>query len=631
MSPDLDERGRRALDHPRPQMRRSGWTSLDGPWRFAFDDDGSLRERAPRDDEWSREIRVPFAPEAAMSGVHDRGFHQGCWYERRVELAPATEQERVFLHFGAVDYEARVWVNGQLVGSHRGGFTPFSFDITSALVPGGRTDHHGPRDGRPLRSRETSRKTGLGARIRHSIWYPRTTGIWQTVWVERTARTYIECLRWTPHLERWEIGCHIVTGGTPRSDLRARVTLFTGTQVLVDDTYKVIAREIHRRIALSDPGIDDYRNKLLWSPECPNLIEARVELLDGDGQVIDVVESYTALRSVGTQLDRIMLNGRPYHLRLVLDQGYWPESLMTPPSLAALERDIALVKAMGFNGVRKHQKIEDPRFLHLADRMGLLVWEEMPSAYRFTHDSVERVMAEWTEVIDRDYSHPCVVVWVPFNESWGVPDLPEKVTHQHCVQAMYHLTKTLDPTRPVVGNDGWEATTTDIVGIHDYDGSPPRIHDRYGPRADLDDLFRLRRPGGRLLVPEGHPHRGQPIVLTEFGGIAIKDRGPDSEVWGYTLSEDGTDLEERYHLAPRGDPSRAVRGLLLHAAHRHVPGGERPAHRGPPPQVPHRADPAGDPRRAGVARREHAPAARPRAARARSPRGADHPQIPRDV
>lgn len=161
-------------------------------------------------------------------------------------------------------------------------------------------------------------------------------------------------------------------------------------------------------------------------------------------------------------------------------------------------------------------------------------------------------MAEWTEVIDRDYSHPCIIVWVPFNESWGVPDLPEKVTHQHCVQAMYHLTKTLDPTRPVVGNDGWEATTTDIVGIHDYDGSPHRLLERYGPRADLDDLFRLRRPGGRLLVLEGHPHRGQPIVLTEFGGIAIRSAGSEPDVWGYTLSDDHTDLEQRYVSLLRG-------------------------------------------------------------------------------
>jgi hypothetical protein len=535
----------RAIDYPRPLLRREAWTSLDGPWRFAFDDDGRLRRRKPGDGEWTTTIQVPFAPESARSGIGDTGFHQGCWYERDVEIAPAGENERVLLHFGAVDYEARVWVNGQLMGSHRGGYTPFCFDITGALHPGGRQviTVHAEDDPQDLAKPRGKQDWEL---LPHSIWYPRTTGIWQAVWLERVPDAYIDHIAWTPHLERWEIGCEIFIAGTPRDDLRVHVTLSTQDQVLADDTYKVIAREVHRRIALSDPGIDDYRNKLLWSPDHPNLIEARLELVDGVGRVIDKVYSYTALRSVGTQRDRFMLNGRPYPLRLVLDQGYWPESLMTPPSSEALRRDITLVKAMGFNGVRKHQKIEDPRFLHLADRMGLLVWEEMPSAYRFTHEGVERITREWMEVIDRDAGHPCVVVWVPFNESWGVPDLPEKVPHQHCVQALYHMTKTLDPTRPVIGNDGWEATATDIVGIHDYDGSPARLFARYGARTDLADLFRRRRPGGRLLMLDGHPHRGQPVMLTEFGGIAIRSRMPGSEEWGYTLSEDQEELARRY-------------------------------------------------------------------------------------
>ncbi len=535
----------RALEHPRPQLRRPDWTSLDGPWRFTFDDDARFRERRPGEADWTHTILVPFAPESEKSGIGDTGFHQGCWYEREVEIASPPHGTRVLLHFGAVDYEARVWVNGQLVGSHRGGHTPFCFDITHTLRADGAqviTVHaeDDPHDLAKPRGKQDWEPSP------HSIWYPRTTGIWQTVWLERVPATYIDHICWTPHLERWEIGCEVFVTGTPREDLRLRVTLFTADQDLVDDTYTVIAREVHRRIALSDPGIDDYRNKLLWSPDCPHLIEARILLLDGRGRVIDTVYSYTALRSVGLQRDRFMLNGRPYYLRLVLDQGYWPDSLMTPPSTEALRRDISLVKAMGFNGVRKHQKIEDPRFLHLADRMGLLVWEEMPSAYRFTHESVERLTREWMEVIDRDASHPCIVVWVPFNESWGVPDLPEKVTHQHCVQALYHLTKTLDPTRPVVGNDGWEATATDIVGIHDYDGSPRRILDRYGPRADIDDIFCRRRPGGRLLTLDGHPHKGQPVMLTEFGGIAIKAREQDSEAWGYTLSENRDELARRY-------------------------------------------------------------------------------------
>jgi len=176
-----------------------------------------------------------------------------------------------------------------------------------------------------------------------------------------------------------------------------------------------------------------------------------------------------------------MLNGRPYMLRMVLDQGYWPDTLLTAPDDNALRRDVELAKSMGFNCVRKHQKIEDPRYLYWADRLGLIVWEEMPSAYRFTTRTINRMVREWTEAIERDYSHPCVAVWVPFNESWGVPDLPSTRAHRHAVEALYHLTKTLDPTRPVVGNDGWESSATDIIGIHDYDADPDHLRARYGP------------------------------------------------------------------------------------------------------------------------------------------------------
>jgi beta-galactosidase/beta-glucuronidase len=197
------------------------------------------------------------------------------------------------------------------------------------------------------------------------------------------------------------------------------------------------------------------------------------------------------------QGDRFVLNDRPYTLRFVLDQGYWPETGLTAPGDAALQRDVRLAKQMGFNGVRKHQKIEDARYLYWADHLGLALWEEMPSAYRFTTTSVERLTREWTEVIRRDYSHPCLIAWVPVNESWGVPNLPENPTERHYVQALYHLTRTLDSTRPVIGNDGWESVATDIIGIHDYDEEPERIARRYHADQVLPRLFKRERPGGR--------------------------------------------------------------------------------------------------------------------------------------
>jgi hypothetical protein len=208
---------------------------------------------------------------------------------------------------------------------------------------------------------------------------------------------------------------------------------------------------------------------------------------------------------------------------------------MTAPSDQHLKRDVELAKLMGFNGVRKHQKIEDPRYLYWADKLGLLVWEEMPSAYRFSPKAITRTVSEWTEAITRDYSHPCIVVWVAFNESWGVPNLTLTQAHRNAVEALYHLTRTLDATRPVIGNDGWEASATDILGIHDYDSDPEKIRARYAVTDPVRTLFDQRRPGGRILTLDGFPHRGQPIILTEFGGIAFDTKAvPDEHTWGYT-------------------------------------------------------------------------------------------------
>jgi beta-galactosidase/beta-glucuronidase len=319
--------------------------------------------------------------------------------------------------------------------------------------------------------------------------------------------------------------------------------MHVGDNIISDDSYAVVSSEVHRRIAPSDPGVDDYRNELLWSPSTPTLIDVALELCTVSGEVLDEVSSYTALRSIAVQGDRFLLNGRPYDLRLVLDQGYWPESGLTAPGDDALRRDVELVKALGFNGVRKHQKIEDPRYLYWADTLGLLVWEEMPSAYRYSKRSIQRLTREWLKVIERDISHPCIVAWVPFNESWGVPDLPDSPAQRHYVQALYHLTKSADPTRPVVGNDGWESVATDIIGVHDYDDQLERITRRYGKDEALPRLLQRERPGGRVLVLDGAAHADQPIMLTEFGGIAYSCRREGT--WGYIRCETVEAFSER--------------------------------------------------------------------------------------
>ncbi|HYF21386.1 MAG TPA: glycoside hydrolase family 2 TIM barrel-domain containing protein [Ramlibacter sp.] len=529
--------------YPRPQLQRADWTCLDGSWRFRWDDE--LAFTRPKDiDHWPQQINVPFPPESRASGIGDRGFHKVCWYQREFDCKPA--RDRVILRLGAVDYAAKVWVNDHLVATHEGGHTPFSADITEVLDPSGRQVVTVRAEDDPHELTKPRGKQDWQLEP-HSIWYPRTTGIWQTVWLERVPRTYIDKIRWTPRVEGFQIGFEVRVRGAQADDLSVEITLAHGERLLARDRYQVIDGEVDRYIILSDPGIDDFRNELLWSPERPTLLDARIRLLKGE-QVIDEITSYTALRSVHILRDRFMLNGRPYVLRLVLDQGYWPDTLLAAPNDDALRKDVELAKAMGFNGVRKHQKIENPRYLYWADRLGLLVWEEMPSAYRFTRTAIKRIVREWTEAIDRDYSHPCIITWVPFNESWGVPELTAVREQRHAVEALYHLTKTLDVTRPVIGNDGWESSATDIIGIHDYDANTEHIRQRYGNEIPPEQLFDRRRPGGRVLTLDGYPHRGQPIMLTEFGGIAFQHRPEPGvkQIWGYTKAESAEEFAKLY-------------------------------------------------------------------------------------
>jgi beta-galactosidase/beta-glucuronidase len=539
LTPESDED---ALGYPRPQFRRDEWFSLNGTWEFSLDPEmeWALQRQVPFD----LRIQVPYSPETERSGIADTGLFKSCWYRRKFVAPLVRPDQRLILHFGAVDYQATVWLNGQRLGEHEGGYAPFRFDITDALDP--------TLDEQVLTVRveddpgdlEKPRGKQDWQLHPHAIWYPRTTGIWQTVWLERVPTIRLNNIIWTPNLERWEIGLDASVIAPLGAKLRLGVKLWVDDLTLVHDHYTIVAGEVHRRIALSDPGIDDFRNELLWSPATPRLIEAELEISDEHGNRLDLVRSYTALRSITAHNDRLLLNGRPYLLRMVLDQGYWDQTGLTPPSDAAVRRDVELAKAMGFNGVRKHQKIEVPRYLYWADRLGLLVWEEMPSAYRFSKRSVERLTEQWMEVMERDVSHPCIMAWVPFNESWGVPNLPDSPPERNYVKALYYLTKTHDPTRPVIGNDGWESVATDIIGIHDYDSNYERMGRRYWAHEVVPKLFKRERPAGRMLVLDRNSRREHPIVLSEFGGIALS---MDAQAtWGYTRAETAQTFAERF-------------------------------------------------------------------------------------
>jgi len=528
--------------YPRPQLRREDWTSLNGEWDFAID--AEARWTSTDSAVWGDTIRVPFAPESPAGGIGNTGFYRACWYRRTFDASGLRPGEHLLLHFGAVDYEATVWVNGGRVADHTGGYTPFFADVTDSLVADGPQTvivraFDDPHDLAQPRGKQDWQLEP------HAIWYPRTTGIWQTVWLERVPAAWLATVRWETSPEHWQISLRGRVAGDRRDDRHLRVRLHLADTVLADDTYSVGEDgEVARRIDLRDPGIDDARRSLLWSPTTPTLVQAELSLLDSRGEVVDATRSYMGLRSVRVDGDHVVLNGRPVKLRMALDQGYWPDTGLTAPDDAALRQDVLLARRMGFNGVRKHQKIEDPRYLYWADALGLLVWEEMPSVYRFTPESMLRLTREWMAVVDRDVSHPCIVAWVPFNESWGVPDLPTSEPQRHLVDALYHLTGALDGTRPVIGNDGWEHAATDLLNVHDYAGDPATLARRYGDYESVSETLARVRPAGRAIVLPDHPYRGQPVLLTEFGGIGYA--GDKARTWGYSRAESAEELAAAY-------------------------------------------------------------------------------------
>jgi beta-galactosidase/beta-glucuronidase len=530
--------------HPRPQLTRP-WVDLCGVWSFRYDDaDVGRREGwQARPEAYDRTITVPYPPESPASGVGDPGFHPVVWYRRAFECSPAPGR-RVLLHFGAVDYRAAVWVNGRLVAEHEGGHTPFHADVTEALHPGGEQEVV-VRAEDPPRDLEQPRGKQDWELRPHAIWYSRTTGIWQPVWLEEVPATRIASLRWTPDLDAAQLSLAVRVHREDERPLRLRVRVSLRGEVLADDEYAVAGDEVRRDLALPGAEAQVGLQDVLWAPEHPNLLDTTLELHDRDG-VLDTVGSYTAMRSAEAADGRFLLNGQPYFLRLVLAQGFWPETHLAAPDEAALRREVELVRSFGFNGVRLHQKIEDPRFLHWCDRLGLLVWAEMPAAYRFSTRSVTRLTREWLEVLERDHNHPCVIAWVPINESWGVPSLRTSPAQRDLVRALYHLTKSLDQTRPVVGNDGWEQIVSDILTVHDYSRRGETLRERYGDRQAVEDTLRHVQPGYRSVLLPGQTRRDQPVMVTEFGGITLVSSDPASVWSGYGRVRDVEAFVERY-------------------------------------------------------------------------------------
>ncbi|MET9109804.1 glycoside hydrolase family 2 protein [Streptomyces zhihengii] len=537
-------------EYPRPQFVRRDWLNLNGVWQFETDQGDSGLDRGLLGRDLSGEILVPFAPESELSGVGVTDFLEAVWYRRRFTPPAEWAGRRVLLHFGAVDHDTTVWVDGTEAVRHRGGFTPFTADLGDVAAAGGEVEitvrARDPRSGPQARGKQAVRYAN------HDCNYTRTTGIWQTVWAEPVPEVHLRRPRITPDLAGGAFHLELpLSGNRPGHRVRA---------VLRDGAGEVCRAEsradldLAPRLHLALPG--DRRRE--WSPEDPFLYDLLIELVAADGTVSDSYESYAGLRAVGIRGKAVTLNGRARFQRLVLDQGWYADGLMTAPSDEALIRDIELSMAAGFNGARLHQKVFEERFLHHADRLGYLVWGEFGDWGCETGGSSgdnqrpdASYVAQWLEAVERDYSHPSVIGWCPLNETYQ--KLHDRITVLDDVtRAMFLATKALDTTRPVVDASGYShrVLETDVWDAHSYEQDPAVFRQLMSGLAKGEPFANAYENGAAY----SQPYRGQPYFVSEFGGIwwdpeaAAGQSGADRTAsWGYgDRVRDEDEFHERF-------------------------------------------------------------------------------------
>ena len=500
------------MEHPKPQFERENWLNLNGTWQFEMDPGNSGEERGlfQPDAPFSREIRVPFCMESRLSGIGYTDFMPSVWYRRDVEISAEQLEQSVVLHFGAVDYETTVYINGQECGYHKGGYVSFSFEVSRFLTVGRNviTVHavDDTRDRRIPSGKQSARYGSFGC------FYTRTTGIWQTVWLEFVPQTHVEKVRYTVDEENGSvtIAATLSGSGTLQAEAYYEGEPMGSAQVCSSGGQAILTVKL--------------KETHLWEVGQGRLYD--LILTYGE----DRVKSYFGLRSVRLEGYRFLLNGKSVFQRLILDQGYWKDSHLTPPDEDALIQDIDKIHALGYNGLRKHQKIEDERFLYWCDVKGMLVWSEAPAAYEYSDYAVEEFSREWMEIVKQNYNHPCIITWTPFNESWGVSQIHTSRREQHFTEMIYHLTKTIDPYRPVIVNDGWDHTVSDILTFHDYEESGAILKQRYLEYEKEILEGKMSYNNLKVAFAQGFSYWGQPVIISEFGGIAFNN---DDSGWGY--------------------------------------------------------------------------------------------------
>ena len=494
-------------EHPRPGFYRETWQNLNGTWQFELDPGCSGDERglAAVGRTLNSSILVPYCPESKLSGVHNRDFMNGVWYKRTIHLDAV--QGRVILHFGAVDYRSCVYVNGKRVGNHKGGFASFEFDITRYVKEGENEITVFASDD----SRDRTIPSGKQSAdyFSYGCSYSRTTGIWQTVWLEFVPENHIRRVKFDTSIHACTVSAEVQLEGA--GDLTAEVT-YEG-------------RPMGSYHCANASGVLNFTiplaEKHLWEIGHGRLYD--VTLRFGD----DTVETYFGMRQVRMEGMKFLLNDRSVFQRLVLDQGFYPDGIYTAPTDADLIRDIQLALDAGFNGARPHEKVFEERYLYHADRMGFIVWGEYADwgADTTILENLHAILPEWLEIVNRDYNHPAIIGWCPRNEShgwWHTLSGKGEENHHSNVELLYRVTKALDPTRPCIDTSGFYHVVTDIFCVHDYEQDVQTFKERYDPlmtEGVLNDLLKNKQT-----------YHGEPTFLSEYGGIPWLT---DEKGWGY--------------------------------------------------------------------------------------------------
>ena len=496
-------------EHPKPQFFRESWMNLNGTWQFEIDNgrSGVARELFKNDKTLEREILVPFCPESKLSGIEHKDFMYGVWYKRSFNITGEQANGRTFIHFGAVDYIAEIYINEQKVGTHKGGYISFKFDITKYVKEGENTVAVYAMDDTRNHFIPTGKQCEEYAST--GCYYTRTTGIWQTVWIEFTPLSYVNSVKYYPNVKQSSVSMQLQVNGEGALSVKV---LFEGREVG--------SAEIDAQNGINQVDVALLETHL-WDIGCGNLYD--VEISFGN----DKVKSYFGLREITMDGDKFLLNGRSVFQRLILDQGFYPDGIYTAPTDADLKKDIELSLSCGFNGARMHQKIFEERYIYYCDKLGYITWGEFP-AWGIDHSNAEAIYAilpEWLEQVARDFNHPSIVAWCPMNETWPFEDRLQK---DDVLRLLYRTTKAIDPQRPCIDSSGWFHVETDVFDVHDYEQDPEKFKKVYD-QLMVDDTFEDWTNNETNHFNRQH-RTTEPVILSEYGGIQWSD---DSSSWGY--------------------------------------------------------------------------------------------------